>query len=264
MDKSVILRVGKFRIDDGEVKKEHVILGLEDNAVFCFKVQRLKDNMTYKEVMLINAYYCDGVQKSGNGNADEEKSGHDMEKGAGGIDGNTDAGYEWEYMGKAVGTINKLGDEIRKLCEVGIVMSVNDCRDLEHLISANYYNFEIIRQDGVENDVPDKVVDDVLELFAEYIRNKGIQKKDGLYNIPKEDFKKEYGGCVYDIPINKILACLKSKGYTRCNKNRYDYNVRTDDKTERHVSFYAGIIDKVLPEKKEEKQQDEQKDNEPV
>lgn len=236
MLKGVVL-VESFKIDNEKLNVRHTISGVGEKEKFSFVVERLKDGGTYKEVICIRAFYG----KDGSKDAYTEKS--------------------KSYMGKAVGSINKIEDTIKKLSEIGIVMSINDCRDLGKIIEKNYYNFEINYQEGIENDVPEKVVSNVLEHFAKYIKDKEIKAENGLYSIPVEIFKKEYEECTFSIPIMKVKEALRLKGYTKCNTNRNDYNIKTEENgkmiSKKHISFYQDKIDKINSKKSKEENQAE-------
>lgn len=231
-----------FEIDNTDLKDMHIILGKEEKSEFWFAVERLKDKRTYKEVIRIKAFY----KKADNNNKGNSSQSVDIKE--------VYTEKNEFYMGKAVGSISNIEDTIKKLSEVGIVMTINDCRDLGQIIRNNYYNFEINYQEGIENDVPEKVVSDVLEHFAEYIKDKEIKADNsGLYNIPVEIFKKEYEECTFDIPIMKIREALRLKGYTRCNTNRNDYNIKIEENgkmiSKKHISFYRDKIDKIISKK---------------
>ena len=206
-----------FEIDNEDLAKRHIISGKGERDKFSFAVERLKDSRTYQEVICIRAFY--GVDTSNKG-----KSSKDIY---------TESSKN--YMGKAVGSISKIEDTIKKLSEVGIVMSINDCRDLGKIIEKNYYNFEINYQESIENDVPEKVLESVLKHFAGYIKDQEINE--------------EYEGLTYGIPIMKVKEGLRLKGYTKCNTNRNDYNIKTgtgDKKTgKKHISFYKDKIDEI-------------------
>lgn len=220
-----------FEIDNEDLAKRHIISGKGERDKFSFAVERLKDSRTYQEVICIRAFY--GVDTSNKG-----KSSKDIY---------TESSKN--YMGKAVGSISKIEDTIKKLSEVGIVMSINDCRDLGKIIEKNYYNFEINYQESIENDVPEKVLESVLKHFAGYIKDQEIKEDKGLYSIPVDKFNEEYEGLTYGIPIMKVKEGLRLKGYTKCNTNRNDYNIKTgtgDKKTgKKHISFYKDKIDEI-------------------
>lgn len=218
-----------FEIDNAKLNKVHIIKGIKDGYnKFSFSVERLKDQDSFKEVVRIRAFY--GLKSKKAEDYVETSS---------------------NYMGKVVCSINMLEGEIKKLGEIGIVMSINGCRDLAKLIENNYYNFEVIRQEGIENDVPDALIDSVLAYFAKYISDNEIKAdKHGFYNIPVEDFTKYYEGSTYNIPITKIKEALRLKGYTKCNPNRNDYNIKITENgktvTKRHISFYKDKIDGLI------------------
>lgn len=218
-----------FQIDNMELKEVHIIKGVKDEyKQFSFSVERLKDRDSFKEVVRIRAFY--GLESD---NVKDYVESND------------------KYMGKIVCSINMLEGELKKLGEIGIVMSVNGCRDLAKLIENNYYNFEVIRQEGIENDVPDELINSVVKHYAEYISDNKIEAdKNGLYNITVEEFTKEYNECTYNIPIIKIKEALRLKEYTKCNLNRNDYNIKITENgktaTKRHISFYKDKIDGLI------------------
>ena len=249
-----------FKIDNEKPKEVHIITGLGDYKKFSFAVKRLKDEKTFKEVVCIRAFYGlkssnakNGVETSDISN-DEYGETKDISNNENSetSDISSDEYNEKndKYMGKVVCNINKLSDEIKKLGDIGIIITPNGCRDLAKLIEKNYYNFEVIKKDGAENDVSETLIESVVEHFIGYIKDNGIKLDKDAYNIPVEDFVKEYEKCTFRVPVPKIKEGLRLMEYTKCNKNRNDYNIKfqIDGKTvsKRHISFYKNKIDEII------------------
>lgn len=196
-------------VDDEEVKEEHIISGVDELEPFSFHITRLKDIYTSMEVLKITAYY-------------------------------EDANY-----GTVVSKISKLDTLISELKDIGINLSRNSFVELISTINNNYYKLVPVERESIENNIPDSVVDGIVDYFRQYIEESNIKINNNYYDIPTEDFKKAYSESVFRrFNIADMKEALKIRNYTRCNTKRTDYSIKTDGVNHRYISFCADIIDK--------------------
>lgn len=211
-DKEKDVKKGKTK-NKGESKddgKMHTISGMNEYENFEFDVLRRKDKYTKREVLRITAYYCGD-----------------------------------EY-GTIISKVAKLDSDIFELRDIGISLMRPVLTELGAVIKYNFYELDLESCEGIENNIPDNLLTGIVTYFKGYIINNGIPVKDGLYNIPVEDFKNEISETEYNIyGLSAIKEALKGRGYTKCNVNRYDYAIKENKKNNRYISFYADKIDRV-------------------
>lgn len=201
-----------WKIDSQTEKEEHLIRGINELSKFSFKVRRYKDIYSGLEVLKISAYY-DGTD-----------------------------------YGTIVGQMAKLDTELSNLLDIGINLSRLELVELRTIIGKNYYCLKPLIGESIENNIPDKLVNKVLQHFKEYIVENKIEKKDGFYNIPVADFKNEINDSVFrHYNISDIKEALRIRKFTKCNANRNDFAIKDKDtgKNFRCISFDADVIDKV-------------------
>lgn len=193
-----------WKIDNDILQPSHTITGLEDLANFSFEVIRLKDMYSYEEVLKINAFY-DGK----------------------------------EY-GSRISKVSKLDTEIISLADIGINLSRVEYIELSNLIKNNYYNLEPQEREAIENNISDRTVEAVVDFYRDYIHEKQIEQREGFYNIPVEDFKREFNDSSFKrYNISDIKEALKIRGYIKCNAGRNDLAIKIDGVNRRFISFDA-------------------------
>lgn len=205
--------------DKGEIKKENKVnaikgLKVEDDTSlenFKFKIIRQKSRETRQEIILINAFYCD------------------------------------EDYGFWVTSIGKIYSDITKLNDIGIRMKRQQFNELAKVIDDNFYNLMLEHKEYIGNNVPEEMLYKIIEHFRQYIQKNKIEIKNECYNIPAKDFKEEYDKSPFKnkAAIKEVKEALKLYGYTKCNANRKDCNVKLEDgkKGVRCISFIAERID---------------------
>ncbi len=190
-----------WKIDNEKEKNEHTITGKEvDLQVFSFVVKRMKDQYTYQEVLKITAYY------KGN-----------------------------EY-GTIVAKMQNLDQDIKQLANIGIFLSPLAYKELGAIISSNYYKFTPIFGEGIENNIPDKVVEGIRGLLMDAVKEYGIQEQNGFYDMPTDIFNSTINESAFrKYNVSDIKEALKIRNLTKCNQNRNDYAVKVDGKTKRFI-----------------------------
>lgn len=193
-----------WKIDNNKIQTSHIIAGMDDLKNFSFEVIRLKDIYSYEEVLKINAFY-DGK----------------------------------EY-GSRISKVSKLDTEIVSLGDIGINLSRVEYIELSNLIKNNYYNLEPQEREAIENNISDRTVEAVVGFYRDYIQEKQIEQRDGFYNIPVEDFKREFNDSSFKrYNMSDIKEALKIRGYIKCNAGRNDLAIKVDGVNHRYISFDA-------------------------
>lgn len=200
----------KWIIDNNKIQDSHKFSGTGDLSKFSVVVKRLKDKYSGKENLRMTGYYED------------------------------------KKYGTVIGHITGLENDVVALRDIGFVIERVDLLELCKVIKANYYNLIPEERDGVENNISDTVVSGVVDLFRKYITDNDIAVKDGLYNIPVDEFKKEFNDSTFrNYNISDIKEALKINGCTKCNANRNDNAVKVDGANKRYISFKSEVIGKV-------------------
>lgn len=193
-----------WKIDNDTLRPRHIITGLGDLAQFSFEIIRLKDVYSYEEVLKINAF------------------------------------YDKKEYGSRISKLSKLDTEIVSLGDIGINLSRVEYIELSNLIKKNYYNLEPQAREAIENNVSDRTVKAVVALYRNYIHEKQIEPRDGYYNIPVEDFKREFNDSTFRrYNMSDIKEALRIRGYIKCNMGRNDLAIKVDGVNHRYISFDA-------------------------
>ena len=193
-----------WKMDNNKIQPSHIIVGMDDLKNFSFEVIRLKDVYSYEEVLKINAFY---------------------------------GGKEY---GSRISKVSKLDTEIVSLGDIGINLSRVEYIELSNLIKNNYYNLEPQEREAIENNISDRTVEAVVAFYRDYIQEKQIEQRDGFYNIPVEDFKREFNDSSFKrYNMSDIKEALKIRGYIKCNAGRNDLAIKVDGVNRRFISFDA-------------------------
>ena len=201
-----------WEMDNLELSAIHRIQGIDEVEKFSFDVIRRKDMNTGDEVVRISAF-CNN-----------------------------------KAYGTIVTRLSELNDIHKPLSDKGIVFpTLVVARDLSDIIRKNYYCFEPQESEYINNNISDKVVEGVFELFCKYIQEQEIQGTDKYYSISVDEFKKEFENSAFrHNDISDIKEALKLGKYIYCNTGRTDHaikeNVDGKIRNKRYISFY---IDKV-------------------
>lgn len=191
-----------WKIDNEKIQKNHKFIGIGELEKFSFNVTRLKDTYSYEEVLKIEAY------------------------------------YDSKEYGSRISKISKLETEITALSDIGINLSRLEFIELSTIIKRNYYQLEPQIREAIENNISDIVVKGVVDFFKEYITEKEIEPKDGYYNIPIEDFKREFNDSVFKrYNISDIKEALKIRDYIKCNARRNDFAIKENGVNKRYICF---------------------------
>lgn len=200
-------------MDNTELSAIHTIQGIDDVEKFSFNVMRRKDKNTGDEVVRISTFY-----------------------------------NNIEY-GTIITKLSEIDDIFKPLSDKGIILpTMVISRDLSDTIKNNYYCFEPQESEYINNNISEKIVDGVFEMFCKYIQEQEIQCNNKLYSIPVEDFKKEFENSSFRYnAISDVKEALKLAKYTYCNNNRTDHAIKEKDdvktKNKRYISFFSDRVD---------------------
>lgn len=194
-----------WRIDNDGIAQSHDFTGVGDGLEdFRFRVSRLKDIYSCEETLRIEAYH--GGRPCG-----------------------------WRVL-----RVSRLETDITGLLDIGIHLSRLEFIELRRIIQKHYYHLEPTLTEAIGNTVADGVVEGVVGLFREYVRDRFMEPRDGHYNIPTEEFKREFSESVFrGHSISDIKEALRVRGYTRCNARRNDFAIKEDGVNRRYISFNA-------------------------
>lgn len=191
-----------WKIDNENIQTSHTIVGFDDLENFSFEVVRLKDIYSFEEVLRIKAFY---------------------------------SGKEY---GTRISKVSKLDTEIISLADIGINLSRVEYIELSNLIKKNYYNLEPQEREAIENNISDRTVKAVVDFYRDYIQEKQIAPREGFYNIPVEDFKREFNDSSFKrYNMSDIKEALKIRGYIKCNAGRNDLAIKVEGVNRRFISF---------------------------
>lgn len=198
------------RVGENKEGKVVSIIGTGTLEKFKFDIKRLKEKESRQEKLLIQAYYAS------------------------------------EDYGTLVTSIGKLYSDITKLSDNGINLKRKFFVELAKIIDDNFYYFLIEEKESVGNNVTEDAVQGIAGYFMRYIRDNRIEVQNGCYNIPVEEFSREYKGTTFRYDEKDVREALRLYGYTKCNSNRNDLTVKLgeDKKAVKCISFIAEKIDK--------------------
>lgn len=217
LDNEDTLRIHKIKAKKDAIEKEPVL------ELFEFEVKRYKDKNSKIEQLEI----CAKVQS--------------------------------EEYGQITTNLAKLSKDLLRFKAYGVVISNPKGTELCRLITDNYYTFEPIEK-NIDYYVSDEIGEQVFHMLCKYIYDNNTEpdtiKNLKLYNIPIRDFDNEIASGEYRrYRLLDIKEKLCEKGYTCCNKGKYDYVIKhKDGSTEKMLSIYEhrakDILDKISMEEK--------------
>lgn len=135
-----------------------------------------------------------------------------------------------EDCGNVICNIMDIEKDLIKLREFGTGFLHKEILEIRHEIEKNYRKIETVDDDSIKVLDLDKDIQNILEMFCEYIVENDIVpdniKGDNLYNIPVADFKEHLKDSDYrDYDYTEVKEKLRDLNYTKCNKGRSDNTV---------------------------------------
>lgn len=144
-------------------------------------------------------------------------------------------------------TIVELESKLLNLRIYGILLERKHFPKVRQVIEKAYPNLSIHAVDD-STEVTDQVIQEIYEMFVQYIRETKITNDNGFYNIPVDEFKDclsdSYSKYKYS-EIRKKLAeyTVNGKDATKCSFGRNDNTIAKGDKRVKVISFIGEVLD---------------------
>ncbi|MBQ3794858.1 MAG: hypothetical protein II842_01005 [Butyrivibrio sp.] len=143
--------------------------------------------------------------------------------------------------GSLVSASTRIADDIYRLEDYGVYMSVASFDELARFIRDKYFELNAIDREYIENDIPESIVRQFVELCAEHWKEDASAVIDNtaskLLYVPVSTIKEWHNDSAYRrFPLTDIKEALAIYGYTKTNAGRNDY---TDRKHGKVIAFWS-------------------------
>ena len=155
--------------------------------------------------------------------------------------------------GKLISASTRIDEDIYRLEEYGVYMTVPCYDELARHIKEIYFDLKVHEQENIDNNVPEGVIRRFIELCAVEImepdRLKDTDKKNTLYYVDVATVAEWYqDSSLKRYSLTEIKEALSIYGYTKTNRGRNDLTVMDSvtKKARKVIAFDKGRMDAVI------------------